>query len=71
MVRDRAGDAPVPGIDRAAEVAAKSLESSGAYIEQNSPGDMWVDVMTFCRDHPAGALGIGFLLGYLVKKLFR
>jgi hypothetical protein len=27
--------------------------------------------MRFCRDHPAGALFIGFAVGYLFHKLFR
>jgi hypothetical protein len=69
LVRDRAGGAPVPGADRAAEAAAKPLETSAQYLEEHTPGDMWADLMDFCRDHPAGALFAGFGLGYMVKKL--
>src|SRR5579871_6088781 len=69
LVRDRAGSAPVPGVDRAAEAAARPLETSAEYLEQHTPGDMWADLMDFCRDHPAGALFLGFGLGYMVKKL--
>lgn len=68
-MRERAGSAPVPGLDRAAEAAARPLESGATYLEQHSPGDMWSDLMQFCRDHPAGALFLGFGLGYMLKKL--
>jgi hypothetical protein len=68
-VRERAGSAPLPGMDRAAAAATRSLESGAAYLEQHTPGDMWADLMQFCRDHPAGALVLGFGLGYMVKKL--
>ena len=69
LVRERAGSAPVPGVDRAAEAAARPLETSAEYLEQHTPGDMWADLMDFCRNHPAGALFVGFSLGYMVKKL--
>jgi hypothetical protein len=68
-VRERAGSAPLPGLDRAAEAAVRPLESGATYLEQHSPGDMWFDLMQFCRNHPAGALFLGFGLGYMVKKL--
>lgn len=70
-LRERANSAPMPGMDAAAEAAAKPLESAAAYLEEHTPGDMWSDLMAYCRDHPAGALFIGFGLGYTVKKLFR
>lgn len=68
-VRERASNAPVPGLDRAAEAAARPLESGATYLEQHTPSDMWTDLMQFCRSHPAGALFLGFSLGYMVKKL--
>lgn len=71
MMRERVTGAPLPGADRAAAAAARPLESGAAYIEQHSPGDMWGDLMQFCKAHPAGALGIGFLVGYLFHKLLR
>ncbi len=71
MMRERAAGAPVPGADRAVAAATRPLESGAAYIEQHSPGDMWSDLMQFCKSHPAGALGIGFCAGYLFHKLFR
>jgi hypothetical protein len=70
-MRERAAGTPVPGADRAAAAAARPLESGAAYIEQHSPGDMWGDLMEFCKAHPAGALAIGFCVGYLFHKLFR
>ena len=69
LVRERGGSAPVPGMDRAAEAAARPFETSAEYLEQHTPGDMWADLMDFCRDHPAGALFLGFSFGYMVKKL--
>ena len=71
VMRDRATSAPLPGADRAVAAAARPLESGAAYIEQHSAGDMWGDLMQFCKAHPAGALGLGFLTGYFVHKLFR
>lgn len=68
-VRERAGNAPLPGVDRAAAAAVKPLENSAEYLDQHTPADMWSDMMTFCREHPAGALFLGFSLGYMVKKL--
>jgi hypothetical protein len=70
-LRERATGAPLPGMDAAAEAAARPLESGAAYLEQHTPGDMWSDLMEFCRSHPAGALGIGFVAGYLFHKIFR
>jgi len=70
-LRERATSAPLPGMDVAAQAAARPLETSAAYLEEHTPGDMWADLMSFCRDHPAGALGIGFMVGYLFHKLFR
>jgi len=70
-VRERASSAPVPGLDTAAEVATRPLEQSAAYLETHTPMDIWSDTMRFCRAHPAAALGIGFLAGYLFHKLFR
>jgi len=70
-LRERAGAAPFSGADAAGQAAARPLESGAAYIEQHTPGDMWSDLMAFCRDHPAAALFIGFGAGYLFKKLFR
>jgi hypothetical protein len=69
MVRERGGSAPVPGVDKAAEAAARQVESGAQYLEEHTPADMWSDLMSFCRAHPAGALFIGFGFGYLVKKL--
>ena len=69
LMRDRAGGAPLPGADRAADAAARPLESGAEYLEQHTPADMWSDVMEFCRAHPAGALFLGFSLGYMVKKV--
>ncbi|HZQ35335.1 MAG TPA: hypothetical protein VFD32_05345 [Dehalococcoidia bacterium] len=71
MMRERATNAPVPGADRAVAAAARPLESGANYIEQHSPGDMWSDLMQYCKSHPAGALAIGFGVGYLFHKLFR
>lgn len=71
MMRERAAGAPVPGADRAVAAATKPLETGAAYIEQHSPSDMWSDLMQFCKSHPAGALAIGFSVGYLFHKLFR
>jgi hypothetical protein len=71
LMRERATNAPLPGVDRAAEAAAKPLETGAAYIEEHSPRDMWSDLMEFCRKHPAGALFLGFGLGYFFHKLFR
>ncbi len=71
MMRERATNAPVPGADRAVAAAARPLESGADYIEQHSAGDMWSDLMHFCKAHPAGALTIGFCMGYLFHKLFR
>lgn len=69
LVRERSSATALPGADRAAEAVAQPLESSARYLEARNPADVWADVMTFCRDHPAGALGLGFAAGYLVKKL--
>ncbi len=69
MVRDRAGSVPVPGADKVAAAAADRAETSAQYLEEHSPADMWSDLMGFCKSHPAGALGIGFGLGYMIKKL--
>ena len=69
IMRDQASNAPVPGVDRAAEAAARPLEQGAQYLEQHTPADMWSDTMSFCREHPAGALFLGFSLGYMVKKL--
>jgi hypothetical protein len=68
-VRERSGASGLPGVDRAAAAVAQPLESSARYLEQNRPADAWADVMAFCREHPAGALGIGFVLGYVARKL--
>jgi hypothetical protein len=70
-LRERATSAPLPGMDSAVEAAARPLESGAAYLEEHTPGDMWSDLMAYCRDHPAGALFIGFGVGYAFKKLFR
>jgi hypothetical protein len=70
-MRERASQATVPGMDVAAQAAAKPLEQGADYIENRSPQDIWSDLMRFCRDHPAGALFIGFAVGYLFHKLFR
>ena len=69
IMRDQASNAPVPGVDRAAEAAARPLEQGAQYLEQHTSADMWSDTMSFCREHPAGALFLGFSLGYMVKKL--
>jgi hypothetical protein len=69
LVRDRAGSVPVPGADKVAEAAAVRVETGAQYLEEHSPADMWSDLMGFCKSHPAGALGIGFGLGYMIKKL--
>ena len=70
-MRERASQASVPGMDVAAQAAARPLEQSADYIENRSPQDMWSDLMRFCRDHPAGSLFIGFSVGYLFHKLVR
>lgn len=70
-VRQRASNAPVPGLDTAAEVATRPLEQGAEYLETHTPMDIWSDTMRFCRAHPAAALGIGFMAGYLFHKLFR
>lgn len=69
MMRDRGSSAPLPGADRAAEAAARPLEQGAQYLEQHTPTDMWSDMMSFCREHPAGALFLGFGLGYMMKKI--
>lgn len=70
-MRDRASHASVPGIDMAAQAAARPLEQSADYLENRTPQDIWSDLMRFCKDHPAGALFLGFSVGYLFHKLFR
>ncbi|HLZ70770.1 MAG TPA: hypothetical protein VKV26_12785 [Dehalococcoidia bacterium] len=70
-MRERAMSAPLPGADRAAAAAARPLESGAAYLEQHGPGEMWSDLMHFCRAHPTAALAIGFGAGYIFHKLFR
>lgn len=70
-MRDRASHATVPGIDVAAQAAARPLEQSADYLENRSPQDIWTDLMRFCKDHPAGAIFLGFSVGYLFHKLFR
>lgn len=69
MVRERGGSAPVPGMDKAAQFSARQVESGAQYLEEHGPADMWGDLMRFCKAHPAGALFLGFGLGYFVKKL--
>ena len=69
MVRERGGSAPVPGMDKAAQFSARQVETGAQYLEEHTPADMWSDLMSFCKAHPAGALFLGFGVGYFVKKL--
>jgi ElaB/YqjD/DUF883 family membrane-anchored ribosome-binding protein len=68
-LRERAGqDGPQAQV---AGKVADTVEQAGSYLQDHDANEMWDDVETWVRDHPAqalfGALAAGFVLGRAMR----